>query len=149
VSSVVHSTPTVCGVLVTDAETLVLDASVGVKWFKDEPGSDEAIALIDRLGAGEVALVVPAVFPHEVLDVVRRRYGASRARRAWARFDAAGLVVAGVDASLIDATLAVAERFGCTVYDAAAPALAARLGCAFVSADRRAHGRMKRVRLIG
>jgi predicted nucleic acid-binding protein len=57
--------------------------------------------------------------------------------------------VAGVDASLIDATLVVAERFGCTVYDAAASALAARLGCAFVSADRRAHGRMKRVRLIG
>lgn len=132
-----------------DAETLVLDASVGVKWFKDEPGSAEAIELIDRLGAGDVVLVVPAVFPHEVLDVARRRYGASHARRVWTRFDAAGLAVAGVDASLIDATLAVSERFGCTVYDAAAPALAARLGCAFVSADRRAHGRMKRVRLIG
>lgn len=140
---------TTCAVGAMRAETLVLDASVGVKWFKDEPGSHEARELIDRLGSGQVALVVPAVFPHEVLDVARRRYGASHARHVWAQFDQAGLVVAGVDASLIDATLAVAERFGCTVYDAAAPALAARLGCAFVSADRRAHGRMKRARLIG
>jgi len=131
------------------AETLVLDASVGVKWFKDERGSPEARELIDRLGAGGVALVVPAVFPHEVLDVARRRYGAAHARRVWTHVDGAGLVVAGVDAALIDATLAVAERFGCTVYDAAAPALAARLGCAFVSADRRAHGRMEWVRLLG
>ena len=131
------------------AEVLVLDASVGVKWFRDETGSEEAVTLLDRLGSGDVALVVPAVFPHEVLDVARRRYGVPHARRVWARLDAAGLVVAGVDSSLIDDTLALSERFGLTVYDAAAPALAARLGCACVSADRRAHGRMERVRVIG
>lgn len=131
------------------AEVLVLDASVGVKWFKDEPGSDAAIQLLDQLGARSLALVVPAVFPFEVLDVARRRYGASHARQTWADLDAAGLVVAGVDTALVGETLAVAGRFGCTVYDAAAPALAARLGCAFISADRRAHGRMEGVRLIG
>jgi predicted nucleic acid-binding protein len=128
---------------------LVLDASVGVKWFKREAGSDEALALLEALGAGEIDLVVPAVFPHEVLDVARRVHGSDRAREAWERMDATGMVVAGVDSRLVADTLKTAARLGCTLYDAAAPALAARLGCTFVSADARAHRHVESVRLIG
>lgn len=131
------------------AGTLVLDASVGVKWFKDEEGSEQARALIAELGAGTVRLVVPAVFPFEVLDVVRRLFGVSDARRVWSEVSAAGLLVAGSDEALLADTLRIAETLGCTLYDAAAPALAARLECPLVTADRRAHGRVEGARLIG
>jgi len=130
-------------------ETVVLDASVGVKWFKDEPGSAEARALIERLGEGELRVVVPAVFPHEVLDVARRLFGIGQARAVWAGLQDAGVLVAGSDRVLIDATLEIAGRYGCTVYDAAAPALAERLGCRMLSADRRAHGRIEGAQLLG
>jgi len=130
-------------------ETLVLDASVGVKWFKDEPGSAEARDLIARQGDGSVRLVVPAVFPFEVLDVARRLFGATEARRLWRGLVAAGVLVAGSDEALLAAALDLTERYGCTLYDAAAPALAERLGCPLVSADRRAHGRVEGARLIG
>jgi len=128
---------------------IVLDASVGVKWFKAEAGHEDARALLDALAAGEIDVAVPAVFPHEVLDVARRLYGADDARALWERLDAAGIVVAGVDGALLAATIDVAASLGCTLYDAAAPALAARLGCPLVSADARAHRRIQGVRLIG
>lgn len=128
---------------------LVLDASVGVKWFKDESGSAEARALIAQLGEGAVRLVVPVVFPFEVLDVARRLFGVADARRVWEELCAAGLLVAGSDEALLAETLRSAGELGCTLYDAAAPALAARLECPLVSADRRAHCRVAGVRLIG
>lgn len=130
-------------------ETVVLDASVGVKWLKDEPGSDQARALIDDVGAGSVRIVVPSVFPFEVLDVARRLFGVAEARVLWEGLSEAGVLVAGSDTALVDASLEVAGRLGCTVYDAAAPALAERLGCPLLSADRCAHGRVAGVRLLG
>lgn len=129
-------------------DVLVLDASVGVKWFKDEEGSKQARVLIEQLGAGAIQLVVPAVFPFEVLDVARRLFGIRDAVRVWDELSAAGLLVAGSDEALLAETLAVAGALGCTLYDAAAPALANRLGCPLVSADRRAHGRVDGVQLI-
>ena len=129
-------------------DVLVLDASVGVKWFKDEEGSKQARVLIEQLGAGAIQLVVPAVFPLEVLDVARRLFGIRDAVRVWDELSAAGLLVAGSDEALLAETLAVAGALGCTLYDAAAPALANRLGCPLVSADRRAHGRVDGVQLI-
>lgn len=131
------------------ADVVVLDASVGVKWFKEEEGSGAARALIEALGAGTIQLVVPAVFPFEVLDVARRLFGIRDAVRVWDELFAAGLLVAGSDEALLAETLAIAGDLGCTLYDAAAPALAARLGCPLISADRRAHGRVEGVRLIG
>ncbi|MHB8050000.1 MAG: type II toxin-antitoxin system VapC family toxin [Coriobacteriia bacterium] len=130
-------------------DVLVLDASVGVKWFKDEEGSESARALIEQLGAGAIQLVVPAVFPFEVLDVARRLFGIRDATRVWGELSAAGLLVSGSDDALFAEALRVAGTLGCTLYDAAAPALAGRLGCPLISADRRAHGRFEGVRLIG
>jgi predicted nucleic acid-binding protein len=131
------------------ANVVVLDASVGVKWFKDEPGTAEARQLLDDLGSGAVSLVVPTVFPHEVLDVARRLFGVAEAQSVLAGLDGAGLIVAGCDRALLDSTIELCGHLGCTMYDAAAPALAARLGCALVSADRRAHAGVDGVRIIG
>ena len=129
--------------------TVVLDTSVGVKWYKPEVGSEEARALLAAAAEGDLHIVVPAIFPHELLDVVRRRWGHLIARESWEHLHALGVLVAGSDFELVQATLAVAEELDCTVYDAAAPALAERLGCTLVSADRRAHARVKGARLLG
>ena len=131
------------------ATPLVLDASVGVKWTRDEPGSDEAIALLASHGQGEVQLVVPAIFVYEVLDVVRRSRGLDAAGALWESLVDDDIVVAGPGVDLTRETLAMAGRLGCSVYDAAAPALAAYLGVTLVSADRRAHSRYPDLRLLG
>jgi len=130
-------------------EILVLDASVGVKWLRKESGSDQARALLADHAGGAVRLIVPVIFVHEVLDVARRLYGVGRARDLWHHLERDEITVVGLDSQLTLATLDIAEELGCTFYDAAAPALAARIGATLVSADRRAHGSVDRVRLLG
>jgi predicted nucleic acid-binding protein len=129
-------------------ETVVLDASAGVKWFRREPGSTDALELLERLGDGTIRVVVPAVFPYEVLDVARRLFGPERARAIWDGLIEAGLLAAGSDRALVDATIGMSQLLGCTLCDAAAPALAERLGCRLISADRRAHARFAAVTLL-
>ena len=131
------------------ARLVVLDASVGVKWFRDEPGTHEARDLLRQHATGVVRLVVPMLFLYEVVDVARRHFGVQAARRVWQSLAADELVVSSPDAGLMDRTIDVAEELGCTLYDAAAPALAEHLGCEFISADRRAHGAFSGVMLIG
>lgn len=128
---------------------LVLDASVGVKWFRDEAGSDEARQLLRDHGEGRVSLIAPSIFLFEVLDVARRHFGAAGARAVWDSISRDGIALLGVDPELTVRMLDVCERVGCTMYDAAAPALAEYLGCGLVSADRRAHGGVEGVLLIG
>ena len=127
---------------------VVLDASVGVKWFREEPGSDAARDLLRQHATGTVRLVVPSLFFYEVIDVARRHFGLASARRIWQSLSADELVYSNPDAELLDRTIEVAATLGCTLYDAAAPALAEHLGCELVSADQKAHGRFAGVIMI-
>lgn len=129
--------------------TIVLDASVGVKWFRDEPGSAEARQLLRDHADGSLRLVVPVLFFYEVLDVVRRCFGAERTLQVWQALLADDLVVANPGAQGFEGAIEVASRHGCTLCDAAAPALAEVLECTLVSADRYAHGKVPGVQLIG
>lgn len=131
------------------ARLLVLDASVGVKWFRDEPGSAQARLLLRDHAAGRVSLVAPSIFQFEVLDVARRHFGLVVARDVWGGIARSGIVLLGVDQDLTARMFDVCARLGCTLYDAAAPALADYLGGRLVSADRRAHGGVPGVMLIG
>jgi len=47
----------------------VIDASVGVKWFKEEPGSDQAFALLEEF---QGTLYVPDLFVVEVSATIVR-----------------------------------------------------------------------------
>lgn len=128
---------------------VVLDASVGVKWLKDEEGSAEARELLRQHGAGEIALIVPDIFVFEVLDVARRLFGIGVAAELWERLKAERISVVPVDASSFDAVVTVAQRFACSAYDAAAVVLAEAIGAQLVSADARAHASIAGARLIG
>jgi predicted nucleic acid-binding protein len=129
--------------------TVVVDASVGVKWFRDEVGSDEATELLRRHAAREIRLAVPIVFMHEVLDVARRTAGVAGARGVLGVLARDEIVVIGADVEFLRHALDVCERLGCSLYDAAAPAAAELLDAQLVSADRKAHGAFPGVRIIG
>ena len=133
----------------SSARQIVLDASVGVKWFRGEPGSDEALELLRAHGRGEVTLVVPSLFVYEIVAVATRRLSATHAQVFWQRFMSWRLSVVEVGGELVDQTLVVREQLGCSFYDAVAPALSAQLGAEFCSADRRAHGEWPDAVLLG
>ena len=129
-------------------QRIVLDGSVGVKWFRDEAGTDGALELLRAHGRGELELVVPSLFVYEVVSVATRSMPAAQADAFWERFVSWRVSVAEVGATLVHEALAVREELGCSFYDAIAPALARELDARLCSADVRAHGGWPEVMLL-
>ena len=127
---------------------LVLDASVGVKWFKAEAGSDDARQVLARHNARQVHVVVPLQFMLEVVAVASR-HSVARGREVWALLRDADLTVVGLDDALAEAALEQCGLLGCCFYDALAPGLATLLGAPLCSADAKAHSRFPGVQLLG
>ena len=128
--------------------TLVLDASVGVKWFKPEQGQDAALALMQKACDDEILLVAPVHFAHELLSVIARHYGSRDVPAAWARLSSAGITLLPLTDEIVDEAATQCDLLGCTFYDALAPACAALLGATLASADVRTHGGFPGVFLI-
>ncbi len=55
------------------SRSVVVDASVALKWVVTEPGSDEAATLLDEMTAGTVALLAPEHLVGEVANGLRKR----------------------------------------------------------------------------
>jgi predicted nucleic acid-binding protein len=133
----------------TSQESLVLDASVGVKWYRHERGSDDAYDILASARHGETRVAVPTHFVHEVLSVVRRDFRSSDVVPAWEQVTAAGIDIVPLTEEVVREAAFQCEVLGCTFYDALAPAVASLLGATLVSADARAHGAYPGVHLIG
>ncbi len=137
---------------VSTGKPVVIDSSVAFKWFDPaEPGAGLAVEMLRKHQRDEIALVVPAHLPLEVVNVlVGRRTDLEDVVRAVGFLADADLLVAPVDTDLLldAARIANAERIA--LYDAAFIALAARLDAELVTADRRqASTPACEVRLIG
>ncbi len=128
---------------------VVLDASVAVKWFRSEPGSDEARELLRRHGEGEIVITVPSLFIYEFIGVATRVLDPTERDELWRRFLGWRIVVREVGESLIGDSMRVADELGCSFYDAVAPALADALDASLVSADHRAHAGWPGVTMLG
>jgi predicted nucleic acid-binding protein len=134
---------------VSGVPLVVLDASVGVKWFRDERGSAEAQRLLQDQREGVVVLHVTEHFLAEVLSVVNRRLGPTAIIPAWDAVILAEIEVHPLTPELVGEAARQCVLLGCSFYDALAPALAVLLGGELCSADRRAHKAFAGVRLLG
>lgn len=55
---------------VPEAGTVVVDASLAVKWIVREPGSNEALGLLEKWIRAGVALSAPPLLLYEVANVL-------------------------------------------------------------------------------
>jgi predicted nucleic acid-binding protein len=119
--------------------TLVIDASVAVKWALAEPDSAAARQLLE----GDDRLVVPDLFFVEIASVLwkRARRGELTANEARTVLDELSRATVEVQAGqpLVPAAFDIAFRLGCSVDDALYLAMAVSLDCRLVTADRRLH----------
>lgn len=136
----------------------VVDASVGIKLFLDEPLSDAAHAYVAHLTDDPPALLyVPELFYVECANVLWKyvqRFGYPAANALQDIADLIRLPFVPVPTSTLAAdALALAILTGCTAYDATYVALARRLSLPLVTADealaRRFAGAEVDVRLLG
>jgi len=122
-------------------QTLVLDASVGVKWFsaKDEPSLSQALAIRDRHVSGQMRVAVPDLFYYEVANALvhKRSIPAEETERAVGSLFALGLETVATSAELMAVSIKLARRLNITIYDACYAALAQQQGCSLVTANPR------------
>lgn len=126
----------------------VLDASVGVKLFRDEAGSNGVRAVVEAHSAGELTIAVDTLFMYEVIAALCAREGDQVARRAWEALQEANFVVLPLGDDLMKRAIDARGRARCSLYDATSIATAELLGATLYSADSRAHGAVPGVVLI-
>jgi predicted nucleic acid-binding protein len=135
--------------------SLVLDASLTLGWYFEDERTAAGDAVLDRVA--EAGAVVPPLWRYEVANglqmAVRRKRIDARYRDA-SLTDLRSLPIAvdrAGDDLLWTATLALADRFRLTVYDAAYLELARRRHLPLATADRalRAGARALRLELVG
>lgn len=116
--------------------TIVVDASVAVKWVCEEPGSDRASALLS-----EETLVAPGIWIVEAGNALWRRHrlGELTQREILTRLDALrdAPVRALEDHRLVESGLRLANDLDHPIYDCLYLAAAIDLDTHVVSADRR------------
>jgi predicted nucleic acid-binding protein len=121
---------------------LVVDASVAVKWFLDEPGDREARALVER----SEALIAPELIVAEVLNAIWKRLLAGDADIRQGPRVAVVLpkVLAQIRSlgPLAARTLEIAAELRHPAYDCFYLALAEERQAKLVTADRRLLGRL-------
>ncbi len=120
----------------------VVDASVGIKLFVEEPGSDVADRLFGELANNPLArFYVPDLFFVECANILWkyvRRYGypPENARQDVADLRALALLTVST-ADLIGPALELALTYDITTYDASYAALARQLSLPLITADER------------
>jgi predicted nucleic acid-binding protein len=117
--------------------TLVLDASVLLKWFIDEPGSEAAAELKRRHLDSDVAIVIPALALYEVPNVLRFKRGVPEAavQAAMQALWILSLDTVAPTEELTEAAIHLSFITGLSVYDCAYLALARELNAILVTAD--------------
>ncbi|MGQ0445076.1 MAG: type II toxin-antitoxin system VapC family toxin [Beijerinckiaceae bacterium] len=123
---------------------IVLDASLTLSWYFEDERTPAADAVLDEVVAG--GAVVPGLWQLEVANgfqmaMRRKRIDADFRDRAIQHLGALPITVdPETDTHAWTATLALADRFGLTVYDAAYLELARRRGVPLATVDEALRG---------
>lgn len=115
----------------------VVDSSVVLKWFLDEPHDREACTLL----GGLQAIDAPTLMPIEVANILSKRVATGIISMEYARESRATLdrmaVTLHNTGRHLDGAFDLAIEFSQSVYDCVFLALALSVGCQLVTADER------------
>lgn len=114
--------------------TLVIDASIAIKWVVEEDGTSEALTLQRR-----AKLIAPELLTAECANILRKKVQREELSKNEALLAARLLQAAEIEflstRSLLEAATRIAIEFNHPAYDCLYLALAAQRDCRFVTAD--------------
>lgn len=115
----------------------MVDASVLVKWFIHEPGTDAALRVRDDFVAGDIDLHAPSHAPFEVLNALRYSPFCTeeRCQQAQVALDRYGVAYHPLAGEMGRRAVHLAYTKDLSIYDAAYLALARELVGRVVTAD--------------
>ena len=117
--------------------SLVVDASVAVKWFNPEEDREAAILLRDEHARGKVRISAPLLLMWEVANGLRysAEAGTDFVQQALRDLWDLGIAFHAPDPEWMAEAVSIALERGLTIYDASYPALARHLGTLCYAAD--------------
>ncbi len=126
-------------------EEVVVDASVAIKWFSEEEGSDRALALRDGHIDGRRVLIAPDLLAYEVANALRFKPGFTAPATAKALDDLFGLQIDFMVPSneLVRRSSELAFEYGITAYDSSYLSLGEILGVEVITADNQFYERAR------
>ncbi len=136
--------------MASESQSVVVDASVAVRWFVPEQDSEDALTLRDQHIEGRLTLYAPALIIYEVANALRYRSDITETDLEYnieALFQLDIAFIAPSSKSTAKATL-TAKKLGITVYDAVYVELAEDIGCKLVTADDDLNRKAKDTHLV-
>jgi len=122
-------------------KTLVLDASVGVKWFSalGEDNVPQARAILKAHAGGDIKLVVPDLFFHEISNtlVQKKTLSVDLIEESLTTLFDLDLSIAAVSEQRLRAAVRFARKAGITEYDACYIVVAVENNCPLLTANPR------------
>lgn len=116
--------------------TLVIDASIAIKWVVEEPGTAEALSLL-----GKAQLIAPELLAAECANILWKKVRGRELSREEALLAARLLQGAALELlpirSLLEPAARIAIELDHPAYDCVYIALALDKDCRFVTADER------------
>lgn len=120
---------------------LVIDASVGVKWFisRSEPNVPQSRSILKAQADGEIDIVVPDLFFHEISNTLvhKRDISLPLLNESLDLLFDLGLSVFHPDQEFFRTSAQLARKNNITEYDACYAVIAIHIDCPLVTANPR------------
>jgi len=124
---------------------LVLDASVIMKWFLPEKLSSKAIEFRQQHLSGKITLSAPCLLPFEIINALATKSQIEKkvVLQAAKVFYFTKIKEHSLNESLANTTVLMVKKYGLSAYDASYVALAKKLSCKFITADKKLFNKIK------
>lgn len=119
-------------------ELSILDASVVIKWFIKEEGSDLADLYLERLGNHDIKIIIPQLLFFEIGNIlISRKVSEDESDYIAKKLYSLPFEQKQIDLQYFNAIILIAKTFGISFYDGAYIALMQEKNCEFITADRK------------
>ena len=125
-----------------------LDASVIMKWFKEEEGSDLALEIREGFHKGVHEIIVPDLLLYEISNALRfdKKFTSELITGAINSLFEMDIIITVPSGDLISDAVKIAIDNDVTVYDAIYIALSISINGTFITADKRLYEKIKEFR---
>ncbi|MBO3832770.1 MAG: type II toxin-antitoxin system VapC family toxin [Candidatus Brockarchaeota archaeon] len=122
-----------------DTPLAVVDASIVVKWFVEEEGSEKALEVRDRYVEGEMKLIAPEILVFEVLNALyyKKLFSEADMEEVSEALDSYSFNLYSLKGRYMKKTIEVAFENAITIYDASYVSLAIMKSTYLYTADRK------------
>lgn len=132
---------------------LVFDASVVAKWFFEEEETDLALTLLEKHKLGKININVPVLLLFEFGNTLIKKFREDIDTQEEFNRDLADLLASELNfvaptQDLLKLTYTLARKYEITFYDATYVALAQKLKCDFITADKKLVKAAKRLKFV-